>query len=202
MLESPLHNEDLLLRKIAAGDELAFKQLFDSHRKRVYSIALKISQSVDIAEEILQDIFLRIWINRASLTEVQNFSAYLYVITKNETFHALKRIARNKNALEYIVKERYIADNSTENKVLERDCNQLLQNALSRLSPQQKLVYQLIKEQGLTRDEASVQLQIHPETVKTHLAQAMKNIRAYCISRLNSVIPEILIFFLLSLTQT
>jgi RNA polymerase sigma-70 factor (ECF subfamily) len=196
LLESPLHNESVLLGKIAEGDELAFNQLFNNYRKRVYSIAFKFSQSPDIAEEILQDIFLKIWLSRFSLTEIQNFSAYLYVITKNETFHALKRIARNKNALENIIKEKHTADNSTDHKVLERDYNQLLQNALGRLSPQQKLVYQLIKEQGLTREEASAQLCIHPETVKTHLAQAMKNIRAYCLSILNNVLVAILTFLI------
>jgi RNA polymerase sigma-70 factor (ECF subfamily) len=64
---------------------------------------------------------------------------------------------------------------------MEKEYNSLLQNAIDRLPSQQRQVYYLIKDQGLKRIEVAHQLQIQPETVKFHLTQAMKNIRAFCM---------------------
>jgi RNA polymerase sigma-70 factor (ECF subfamily) len=181
------------LRLIAAGDEAAFGRLFSRYRNKIYSIGLNLSRSVEIAEEIVQDVFLKIWVKRASLHEIKDFESYLFIIVRNEAYQVLQRMARQRLHLLRAGKEMETVHNETEQTVFSREYISLLQQAINRLSPQQKIVYQLVKEQGLKREEVASQLQLNPETVKTHLAQAMRNIRAFCQANMDLYILLLLL---------
>lgn len=177
---------------IAKGDETAFATLFDHYRNRIYSSAWKLSRSPVVAEEIVQNVFLKIWLNRTGLTSINNFSAYLFVITRNEVYLALNRIARNCKIRTLLSKEQVSEDNDNERRFMDREYQNVLQKAIERLPVQQKRVYKLMKEEGLKREEAASLLRIHPETVKTHLAQAVKSVRTYCLLHLHLI--NILVF--------
>ena len=88
------YTENELLRLIAEGDKNAFTQIYNNYRNKIYSIAFDLTESTAVAEEIVQDVFLKIWVKRDSLNEVEHFRAYLFTITRNYVFTALKRIAR------------------------------------------------------------------------------------------------------------
>ncbi|MEO6290979.1 MAG: sigma-70 family RNA polymerase sigma factor [Ginsengibacter sp.] len=177
MSDLTLHNENQLLGLIATGDEIAFAQIFEYYRDRIYSVAFKLTKSNVIAEEIVQDVFLKIWKKRADLIEIQNFSAYLFVVTRNHVYKILKRIASNYTTS--LLTDEDIPAPTTD-LIIEKEYKLVLQQAISRLPGQQKLVYYLVKDQGLKRTEVAEQLRIQPETVKFYLAEAMKNIRAFC----------------------
>ncbi len=159
------------------GDEIAFAQIFEHYRDKIYSVAFKLTKSNVIAEEIVQDVFLKIWKKRADLIEIQNFSAYLFVVTRNHVYKILKRIASNYTTS--LLTDEDIPAPTTD-LIIEKEYKLVLQQAISRLPGQQKLVYYLVKDQGLKRTEVAEQLRIQPETVKFYLAEAMKNIRAFC----------------------
>ena len=180
-----VQKEKKLQQLISNGDEWAFAQLFEQYKDRVYSMAFRLTKSNVTAEEIVQNVFLKIWLKRAGLNDIRNFSAYLFIVTRNDAYKVLKRIARNYKIA--LLKDEYqsLADNDTADILVEKEYNQLLQNAIDRLPNQQKQVYYLMKDQGLKRDEVARQLHIQPETVKFHLAQAMKNIRTFCVPRLS-----------------
>lgn len=176
-----LYNEAELLKLIAKSDEFAFTKLFTHYRDRIYSIAFKLTKSTIIAEEIVQDVFLKIWLKRANLNDIQNFSAYLFIVTRNDAYKVLKDIARNYKKVTLLTDEYQLFTNiDTSDLVMEKEFNLLLQNAIERLPNQQKQVYTLMKTQEFKRNEVAHQLDLKPETVKFHLAQAMKNIRDFC----------------------
>lgn len=191
------YNEQELIHLIGQGDEFAFAQLFNHHRNKIYTVVLKITHSTTVAEEIVEDVFLKIWLRRSVLHEIENFSAYLYTIARNETYKILKQIAKNYNVV--LLTDTNIThhhnNNDTDDYLIDKELTSLLQKAIARLPHQQRQVYKLIKEEELKRGEVAEILQIQPETVKFHLAQAMKNIRAYCMLHLNSSIH--LVFMLL-----
>jgi RNA polymerase sigma-70 factor (ECF subfamily) len=193
------YNEQKLIYLIAQGDEFAFAQLFNHHRNKIYTVALKITNSTTVAEEIVEDVFLKIWLRRSVLHEIENFSAYLYTIARNETYKILKQIAKNYNVVLLTDKNipHHHNNNDTDDYLIGKELTSLLQKAIARLPHQQRQVYKLIKEEELKRGEVAEILQIQPETVKFHLAQAMKNIRTYCMLHLNSSIH--LVFMLLYL---
>lgn len=183
-----------LTELIANGNQLAFQKLFDHYRNRVYGIAYKLTQSGHTAEEIVEDVFLKIWLKRADLSGIQNFSAYLFTITRNCCYRALKKIARDFRLSAIRDEDLALAHNETEEYVDEKEYRALLDNAVSKLPKQQKLVFHLIKEQGLKRDEVATVLQVSPETVKFHLSQAVKNIRSFCVRNI-----ELLLAFAFSI---
>jgi len=180
MPNGSLDNEKELIKLIADGDEIAFEKLFSHYRNRIYSVAFKLTKSYVTAEEIVQDVFLKIWINRSNLNNIQNFSGYLFIVTRNDAYKALKGIAGKSKIILVEEQDQNLAANDTADRLMEKEYNLILQNAIDRLPNQQKEVYTLVKEHGLTRDEVANKMQIRPDTVKFHLAQAMKKIRAFC----------------------
>ena len=189
----PSYNENDLLSLVAQGDKTAFAHLFNNYRNKIYSIAFELTESTGVAEEIVQDVFLKIWLKRDFLKEVTHFQAYLFTITRNYVFTALKRIARKETIELNAMQGAPLFYYDTENQVLHKEYTRILQMAIDRLPLQQKQVYNLIKNEGYKREEAAAALQLSPETVKTHLAQAMRTIRAYCLAHLDISIALIVL---------
>jgi RNA polymerase sigma-70 factor (family 1) len=187
------YSESELLKLVVAGDKNAFTQVYNNYRNKIYSIAFELTESSAVAEEIVQDVFLKIWVKRATLDEVTHFRAYLFTITRNYVFTALKRIAR-KEAIEVnAMQDAPLYYHDTENRVLNNEYTRILQAAIDRLPEQQRQVYNLIKKEGYKREEVAAALRLSPETVKTHLAQAMRSIRTYCLARLDVSIALIIL---------
>lgn len=189
----PSYTENELLRLTAEGDKNAFTQIYNNYRNKIYSIALDLTGSTAVAEEIVQDVFLKIWVKRALLNEVEHFRAYLFTITRNYVFTALKRIARKESLEVSAMQDAPLYHHDTENRVLNNEYTRILQAAIERLPEQQRQVYNLIRNEGLKREEAAAALHLSPETVKTHLAQAMRSIRTYCLARLDVSIALIIL---------
>jgi RNA polymerase sigma-70 factor (family 1) len=189
----PSYSEQELLKLVAEGDRNAFTQIYNNYRNKIYSIAFELTESTTVSEEIVQDVFLKIWVKRETLLAVEHFRAYLFTITRNYVFTALKRIARKETIEVNAIQDAPLFDHDTEDRVLNNEYTRILQAAIDRLPEQQKQVYNLIKKEGLKREEAAAALHLSPETVKTHLAQAMRSIRTYCLARLDISIALIIL---------
>src|SRR5665647_901695 len=94
MQENCLQNLNLLLMQVASGYENAFEALFKFYDSQLNAYIMTITKSQPLTEEIVQDVFLKIWLNRESLTEIDSFKSYLFVIARNHTFDCLKQIKR------------------------------------------------------------------------------------------------------------
>lgn len=171
-------NELLLLKQIAEGDEYAFRAIYDLYRDRFYGVALKLSSSDYIAEEIIQEVFISIWRSRALLARVTKPAPYLFSIFYN----CLKQRFR-KEALEKRLKMQIFSSDPekeypfNEDELSREDQFRLLDKAISILPPQQAMVYKLSKEEGLSREEVAAKMGISSNTVKNHLANAIRAIK-------------------------
>lgn len=192
MDEMPL--EEDLLEKVARGDKSAFTALFHRYQRRIYDIAIRLTHSTIIAEEMVQDIFTMIWLKREDLLKVRDFNAYLFIVTRNEAYRTLRNLSTRRARLRELEEEEVtIAHNNVQEQLLEKEYAALLKTAVSRLPFMQQQVYHLMKEQALKRDEVAERLNIKPETVKRHIAQAMRNIRAYLLSHPDLIIALVLL---------
>jgi RNA polymerase sigma-70 factor (ECF subfamily) len=173
-----LYDEKALLSEIARGDERAFKKLFDLYKGRFYSVVLKMTRSDEVAEDIVQDVFMNIWNKRERLVDIDNPSSYFFTAVYRRVYHHYRKIAQEKKLLQVVppVKE---SVNTTDEIVLARESNKLISQAISKLPPQQQRVFKLSKQEGLSREDVARQLQISPNTVKNHLADALKFIRTF-----------------------
>ena len=131
---------------ISEGNEVAFAKLFEYYRDRIYSIAFKFTHSATAAEEITADVFLKIWLKRNDLGDIQNFSAYLFAITRNEVYRVFKLKATKFLTSELNESSVVSTTCDAEDYLMEKEYNSLLQKAIDGLPERQRQVYQLSKE--------------------------------------------------------
>lgn len=172
-----LAEEQLLLMKIAEGDEGAFGQLFDHYRNRVYTYAYRYLKSKELAEEIVQEVFIKIWRKRLELSEVINFGGYLRTVSVHKTLDALKKIKLDQQSSMLSLSDWTEADHDPEAQILLKDTQDYIDIAISKLPKQQREVYQMCHLQGMKQKEAAEILNISPNTVKVHLREAVKNMK-------------------------
>jgi RNA polymerase sigma-70 factor (family 1) len=189
----PTDDERILLQRIAEGDENAFRVIFDKYKDKVYGFAFMFTRSVVQSEEIVQEIFLKLWLRKADLAALEKFQSWLFMVTRNQSFTALRKIA-----YDYSYRQNLPADpeaDSMENQMVLKDYQQLVRSVVDELPPQQRKVYQLRREEGLTLDEIAQKLDISPNTVKVHLGKALSRIRKALEGKLDLAVILILTYF-------
>ena len=174
-----LENESELLPKIAKGDAHAFALVYEHYRKRVYTVSLQYLLSEEHAEDAVQEIFLKLWRLGEHLTSIKNLDSYLMQLTKYKCLNLLRRYKLEAVHIEPLSDEFDAADSDTEDQILLNDTRKVLNKGVALLPPQQKLIYQLYHVEGMKYEEVAAQLQLSPETVKTHLKLALRFLRAY-----------------------
>lgn len=173
--------------QVAEGDEKAFEELFYAYHNQLGSYVLGWTKSISVTEEVVQDVFLKIWMNREALKEVERFDNYLYIVSRNYTFNALRQTAKKRLKSQEWAKhfendQDFSTDSTTEDYIA------LIEAAVAKLPPQQQKVYILKRHHGLKYEEISNQLEISPETARKHLAAALRNITSYVKARLHVVL--------------
>ena len=164
-----------------SGDEEAFTLLYRHYSPQLYMNILRMVHDPMMAEEMVQDLFTRIWQKRTASAINENFSGYLYRVALNivhDFFRKMKRdhqlFERFKNSIEESYKH-------IEEGVSNREASETLIRAIEQLSPQQKKAYQLVREEGFTYKRAAEIMNISPLTVKEYLSTTTKAIRRYLL---------------------
>lgn len=191
MLTACPYNEKELLLHVSKDDTTAFTFLFNQYKDKIYTVAFKITGSAFLSEEVVQEIFLKLWTNRKILPELECFTAWFNTVTRNHLFSLLKRKAARENREIVFADKIPSVYNNTEEKIFLKEAEELIEKALYTLPPQQNKVYRLIKVSGMKKEEVASQLNLSTETVKSHLSKAIKSIRAYCLAHMDN--PAILI---------
>lgn len=165
--------------KLNRHQNLTFEEVFENYKQQVYSQVYAISKSQYAAEEITQEIFIKLWTNAEALNNVKNLGGYIYTITRNYSLNYLRKTASDVKLVNELMRVAVADDNNTEARLAASECRQLISNAVSQLSPQRQLVYKLCKEDGLSYDEIAAQLNLSKHTVKNHLMAALSFINSY-----------------------
>jgi RNA polymerase sigma-70 factor (family 1) len=189
-MSTPIINileNDALLIKLKNGDATVFEGIYNQYRSRIYSYALKLCKSTVIAEEIVQEVFIKIWQKREQLNPELHFGAYLKKITLNHVLNHLKKVAREKSLQDELFNYLSLIRNSAEDRLLEKELLKTYEEAIAQLPPQKKIIYQLSRNEELSHDEIAKKLNISKNTVKNHMVEATKFIRNY-VSKNGSII--------------
>lgn len=165
-----------LLSQIARGDETAFRELYVQWQPHLASFIFGITKSKELTAEIIQDVFLKIWLTRNNLAAIENFKSYLFVIARNQAVNAFQKTMREIRQLREL--EKTIDAENQEDELLERQLS-IVDQAIDQLSPRQKEIYLLHRHEKLTYQQIADQLGISKESVKTHLKLAVRSITRY-----------------------
>lgn len=171
------YEEGKLISLLHEDSEYAFQLIYDKHRNRIYKTAIKFLKSPIIAQDVVQDVFLKLWFERASIDASKPLEAWLYTVAKNNILNKLRKIANDWKAIDQFSTHSLQKENTSENKIIEDEYKKSLDLALSSLSDQQKTVFILSRYEKLTYQEIGQKMGISPLTVKTHLSRALYSIR-------------------------
>lgn len=191
-MEQRINEKELLLR-VAEGDESAFKDLFHLWKDKLYFFVLRITHSSEMAEDILQDIFVKIWTHRTQLNTIQHFDAYIYKMSQNQAISGIKRMAQEALILSELKKEQGSAELVTDDAVISRELSRSFQTILHKLPTQQRLVYTMTHIHGLKHEEVAQRLKISASTVKNHMTRALYTIRQELMQHYQMIIIYMLL---------
>ncbi len=169
--------EKELLCQLHHGDIQAFDILYHRYSQIIYANILKFLKNETSAEDLLQDVFLRIWENRSKIDPEQSFAAFLFTCSRNITFNFKRRL---KLEMESEVQLAYgaLESENTIDKVLDsKEAMVLVENLLSRLPKQRQKIFRLSKLEGKSYKEIAEEMDISIATVRDHIVKANKFIR-------------------------
>ena len=174
-----LDQSDLLLR-LQTGDEDAFAELFYTFYDKLFGFVFGLIHSKTKAEDITQEVFLKIWQNRTDMVDVENINPFLFRIAQNQAIDYLRKSARE--VLATSIHFELESQNNTPEPLellIDNELKDKLSEAVKQLPPQQQKIYTLYKEQGIKQDEIAKQLNLSRSTIQSHMKLAMGNIHKY-----------------------
>lgn len=168
-----------LMHAFQAGDEGAFKLVFDQNFRKLLAFAYKMVKSREQAEEIVHDAFLSAWSNRSRIDASVSITPYLFTVTKRLALNSLRQMATSQKAIDELWKRVDNLSNQTEEAVLFHDLQRLTDLKISILPPQQQQIFKLSRHDGLSYEEISEILGISKNTVRNHLSLALKALKKH-----------------------
>jgi len=177
MLSGRTEKDTLLALK--AGNESAFREIFDQNFRKLYAFSFRLLKNKEQAEEVVNDTLMNVWTNRERLNPDFPIAPYLYTISRRLALNALRQIATSQKAIDQLWVSMENASNDTEESVLLSDLQRFTESALVTLPPQQQMVFRLSRFEGLNYDEIADRLNISRNTVKNHLVAALKTLKTH-----------------------
>lgn len=173
-----MSNEEVIIRQMKEGNQLAFTLLYNEYSKQVYSLSFKYLYNRELAEDVVQNVFFKIWEKRKDIDETRPFNRYLFTILKNDLLNVLRdrdkeifRISDNLNLLNSLA-------NESEEPDLDEDQLRLVRKAIEQLSPQKRKIVELKISGKYSNQEIADKLNLSINTIKFQYSQALKELRA------------------------
>ncbi|TDQ07486.1 RNA polymerase sigma factor [Pedobacter metabolipauper] len=172
-----LTNEQLLT-SIRLGDCASFNEIYHRYRKKVYGFAYRFTRSSEQAEELTQDVFVRVWENRSKIDSAKNFDGFLFILIRNNYLKALRHSAKE-SVFNVENLEEEPSNNAIDDYIDLKDCQQIASLAINSLSPQAKIAFQLSRNEGFSHEDISRQMGISKNTVNNHIKKSLGTVRKY-----------------------
>ena len=193
---SSLNKERELLLSVSENDEEAFGKLYRYYQAELKPLVWKYAGSGIEAEEILQETFLKVWLNRDKLPGIDNFRAWIFKVASREYLNALrKKLHYDKRLAAFSAMPGTDIPESPFELTRIREIKASIARAIVQLSPQRRTIYEMSRNQGLKIDEIAEKLSISPQTVKNVLLTVTRFIREYLMAEGHGPFLFILCFF-------
>lgn len=171
--------EPNLVKRLTESDENAFRIVFDEFHHRIFLFAFSFLKDKALSEEIVQVTFMNFWIHRNNLEIHKPIAPYLFTIARRTLIDAWRKSANSEIFRQRVYSKMTATNNQTEETVFLRDLERIVNIGLNKLNQHQQEVFKLSRHEGLSYEEIAERLQISKNTVKYHLVNALKVMRAH-----------------------
>lgn len=187
--------DQLLLARLSKGDKQAFDTLYDKYSYPLYQNLLKLTKSEQEAQELLQDIFVKIWNKRESLDIYSGFGSYLFRISQHLVYDFFRKAKKDRQLRNRIIAAASEQYTHIEESLLRKENQEALHHAIATLSPVRRQVFTLCKLDGKSYEETAALLGIGVSTVNDHIVKATRHIRKFIQN--NENLAGITLFYML-----
>ena len=184
-----LCNETKMIVGLIRGEERAFNELFDLYHHSVYRHVLRFVKSPNLAADIVQDVFVKVWEVRSTLKPDRSIRPFIFTIAKNHVLNVLRRASVEKAVKMEIMSHAVYSYTGNEDEVIYTDLTRFAEEAIQNLPTQRRLIFVMHKEQGKDFHQIAAILGISKNTVRDHLAKATKFVRSYL--RINAEVMSV-----------
>lgn len=174
-----------LVKLLRKGDMAAFDAIYNKYCHKLHEFVFMYLKQEEDAEEIVQEVFIKIWQSRSKIDIYASFESFLFTVAYNATMSLLRKRMSETKSREYLKSLQQIS--SAEQVIDElqfKELNQKVQTLLNQLTPRQKEIYLLSREEGLTHEEIAQKLKISENTVNNHLVATLKFLKSHIYSGL------------------
>lgn len=172
-----LNDTDLVV-KITRSSERAFRELYERYHRQMYYVAKKYVKEPSLAEDAVQDIFVKLWENRGSLDSSKSIKGFLFTMLKNHVLNMIRDRKKEIISVSGVPEENLSHQNLTDDEIVYQEYQEIVERGLHKLSERKKEVFKL-KMNGHSNAQVAEMLQISVQTVKTHYYNGSKFIRDY-----------------------
>jgi RNA polymerase sigma-70 factor, ECF subfamily len=166
-----------LMKEIKAGNMLAFDELYRKYSKRLFKFSYSILKTTEDAENIIQDVFLNLWLNREKVEKSTSVKYYIFAIAHNSAISIIRKRIKETVYIEHVKSLQNLIQEPVDLKVEYNELNKILEGIINSLPNQQKKVFLLNRIEELKYREIAEKLNISINTVENHMSRALKNIR-------------------------
>ncbi len=174
-----MYDEKEILNDLSKGDREAFNLLYLSYAPTLENFLTNLTKNRLTAEDLVHNIFLKIWYNRSTIYRVESFKQYIFKIAKNAVFDLFDHNLVKMRYLKKIEQKShlYISHNNMQDEIEARDLSLLIDITINKMPDKRKAVFVLSRKEGLSHKEIAEKLQISIKTVENHITQAIREIR-------------------------
>lgn len=189
----PVERQELLIEQLKEGSKDAFRSLFETFGPKIHAFAKSYLKNDEDTEELIQDVFLRLWEIRASLDSSKNIKSFLFKICVNLIYDLIRRKNIKQAYLEYSGQNYPSFGDNTWDEVIYNDMLNNLEILVCAMPEQRQRIFRLSKEDGLSNDEIAKQLNLSKRTVENQLYRSISFLK----EKLGTgSLPALLFFFL------
>lgn len=191
-----LTGEKELVLQLKDGDRKAFELLYHAYKKRVYNNLVKLLHSEPHAEELLQEVFYKVWVKRASLDPEKLFPAYLFRIAANLVVDHFRRATLDQKLQAHLIASGTELYDHLDDLINYKDSQEQLNNAIALLPPQRQKIYSLCKIEGKSYEEVGLLLGISTSTINDHMVKASRVIKTHFFGSKETAVALFFIYLL------
>ncbi|MGN6420406.1 MAG: RNA polymerase sigma-70 factor [Pseudobacter sp.] len=192
MVQEGSYNEEQLLKRLAAGDDIAFNTIYEQYQQSVFAFAFYLTKSKELSEEVVQEVFVRVWEKKEQLPENLLILPYIKRMTQNLVLDLFRKAGREQALQQKLQDAMSNLFSHPDDQLQEKELRRIYRQGIDLLPPQKKIIYTLHRDDLLSYEQIALKLGLSPNTVRNHMAQAIRSVRDH-VNRHSALLPVVIL---------